>query len=165
MTVTNIYPSFMLSQWHKRLPVIAINGHSMKPLNFFIPIFTTAIHYILFFHRIYMTALVYVILVTLANLYSSIQDTPPPPFSFWSSNGICGKSPYVSNIAGPLCSPSIIFSPYLLLHSLEPEVEVTRTVTQPQSDKMHNRRCCRELGSSGEAAQKKQKTEVHRIES
>ncbi|KAK1887647.1 Uracil-DNA glycosylase [Dissostichus eleginoides] len=54
-----------------------------------------------------------------------------------SSNEICGKSPYISNIAGPLCSSSITFSPYLLLRSLVPEVEVTRTVTQSQSDKMH----------------------------
>lgn len=60
---------------------------------------------------------------------------PPPPFSSLSSNGICGKSPYVSNIAGPLCSSNITFSPYLLLHSLVPEVEVTRTVTQSQSEK------------------------------
>lgn len=74
---------------------------------------------------------------------------PHPPSSLRSSNGICGKSPYVSNIAGPLCSSGIIFSPYLLLRSLVPEVEVTRTVTQSQSDKMHNRRCCTEYGSSG----------------
>lgn len=83
---------------------------------------------------------------------------PPPPrdsFSFRSSNGICGKSPYVSNIAGPLCSSGITFSHYLLLRSLVPEVEVTRTVTQSQSDKMHNRRCGRELGSSGKASTKK----------
>ncbi|KAG7245492.1 hypothetical protein INR49_010943 [Caranx melampygus] len=48
---------------------------------------------------------------------------PPPPhsFSFRSSNGICGKSPYVSNIAGPLCSSGITFSHYLLLRSLVPE--------------------------------------------
>lgn len=52
--------------------------------------------------------------------------------------GICRKCPYVSNIAGPLCSRSIIFSCYLLLHSLEPEVEVTGTVTQSCSDKRHS---------------------------
>ncbi|TNN87101.1 hypothetical protein EYF80_002856 [Liparis tanakae] len=51
---------------------------------------------------------------------------PPPTFSFKSSNGICGKSPYVSNIAGPLCSSSITFSPYLPLHSLVPEVEALK---------------------------------------
>lgn len=90
------------------------------------------------------------------------QPSAHPPSPFPSSNGICDKSPYVSNIAGPLCSSSIIFSPYLLLRSLVPEVEVTRTVTQSQSDKMHNRRCCRELGSSGKASEK---TKVHVHES
>lgn len=62
--------------------------------------------------------------------------------------GIRRKCPYVSNIAGPLCSSSIIFSCYLLLHSLEPEVEVTRTVTQSRSDKRHSRRCCAEYRKS-----------------
>lgn len=87
---------------------------------------------------------------------------PPPTFSFKFSNGICGKSPYVSNIAGPLCPSSITFSPYLPLHSLVPEVEVTRTVTLAQSDKMHNRWCCRESGTSGEASTT---TKVHAMES
>lgn len=102
----------------------------------------------------------------LSNSYDLVQlaffHSRRPPPSFRSSNGICRKSPYVSNIAGPLCSSSITFCPYLLLRSLVPEVEVTRAVTQSQSDKMHNRRCCRELGTYGEASTK---TKVHAIES
>lgn len=114
------------------------------------------LHHILCPHRISVTALVYLIFMTLANSHSSIQDAPAPhSFSIRSSNGICSKSSYVSNIAGPLCSSGITFSHYLLLRSLVPEVEVTRTVTQSQSDKMHNRRCCRELGSFGKASTRK----------
>lgn len=107
---------------------------------------------------------VFLILMTLYNSHSSIQEAPASPlFSFRSSNEICGKSPYVSNIAGPLCSSSITFSPYLLLRSLVPEVEVTRMVTQSQSDTMHKLRFCKELGTSREGQHKT--TKVHAMES
>lgn len=181
--LTIIHAQWHILSWHisKGLPVIAINGHSTKlqrcrsqrHLLFFVlvgPFFP--------YSHIYNCYSSYFVFPQdtydrpcLSNSYDLGQhaffhsrrpNPPPPPLSFRSSNGIYGKSPYVSNIAGPLCSSSITFCPYLLLRSLVPEVEVTRTVTQSQRDKMHNRRCCRELGSYGEASTK---TEVHAIES
>lgn len=129
-----------------------------------VPIFTTTIHHILFCPQdIYDRP-------CLSNSYDLVQLAffrsrcpRPPSFSFRSTNGICGKSPYVSNIAGPLCSSGITFSPYLPLHSLVPEVEVTRTVTQSQSDKMHNRRWLQRIRYFWKSQHKK--TKVHAMES
>lgn len=64
-----------------------------------------------------MTALVYVILVTLANLYSSIQDTPPPLLLLilqWNLREVslrqqhCRTSVLPEHYIQPLSSPALI---------------------------------------------------------
>lgn len=83
--------------------------------------------------------------------HTFFQDAPHLPLLLLILQWNLQRSPYVSYIAGPLFSSSIIFRPYLLLRSLVPEVEVTRTVTHSQSDKIHNGRRCRELVTCGNA--------------
>lgn len=66
----------------------------------------TAVYHVLFFHRLSLTALVYVILMTLPISQSYIQDAPAPYFSR-SSNGECSNLLTSATFAGPLYSSRI----------------------------------------------------------
>lgn len=110
------------------------------------PSSTAVIPHIIFAADLKRLAFVSLILVTLANLYSSIGDAPPPPplpqllvfpliFQLESARSVL-TSATLQDLCAP---PSITFSCYLLLHSLEPEVEVTGTVTQSHGDKKAQR--------------------------
>lgn len=111
-----------------------------------------------------MTALAYLILLTLSNLHSSIQDAPDPPSRLlqilqWYLRQVSLRQQH--------CRTSVFLRHFIqaLSYSLVPEVEVKRTVTQFQSDKMQDRRCCRELDHSGEASTKPSAcNEVLRVE-
>lgn len=84
--------------------------------SFLVPIFTTAINHILFFHRMYMTA--YLILMTLSNSHSSIQDAPAslPLLRIlqWNLRQVslrqqhCRTSVLLQHYIQPLSSPALI---------------------------------------------------------
>ena len=76
-----------------------------------------AVHHILFSHRISMTALVYLILMTLANSHPSIQDAPAPLLLLilqWNLQKVslrqqhCKTSVLLQHYIQPLSSPTLI---------------------------------------------------------
>lgn len=71
---------------------------------------TTAICHILFFHRIYMTALVYLIHMTLPNSHYSIQDAPALPPSPSDPPMESAASLLTSATLQDLCAPPALYS-------------------------------------------------------
>lgn len=140
MTGTNIQPSFMhlFACYHRTL------NKNVEFLFFLIP--PTAIHHILFYRQPCLSNS-----CDLGQLF--FHSRCNPPFLFlslqWNLQEVslrqqhCRTSVLLQHYMQPLSSPALIRA----------RGRGDRNGhTQPQSDKMHNRRCCRELGSSGKAA-------------
>lgn len=77
------------------------------PRGFPLPTYPAA-HHILFFHRISMTALVYLILMTLDNSHSTVQDVPPPSPSNPPMES--AASLLTSATLQDLCAPPALYS-------------------------------------------------------